>query len=259
MKRYIKKLLQLLGVANLKLFVLTIFHYPDFIKDFLHFKKLYNKSASQRFKLNYIDLKPCIHDKTTNTGFDRHYVFHTAWAARKIKAINPKIHYDFSSSVYFNALVSAFVPIKFFDYRPAIMDLSDLSSEHVDLCQLPFKDNSLTSLSCMHVVEHVGLGRYGDPIDIDGDLKAIKELKRVVKEDGDLLFVIPIGENKIMYNAHRIYSYEQIISYFDDFNLIEFSLIQDDGYGGNIINNATKELADMQEYGCGMFWFKKKS
>lgn len=259
MKKYIKKILQLLGVSNINNFIRTIIYYPNFIKDLLHFNKLHKQTADQRFKLKFIDLYPCVHDKTTHTSFDRHYVFHTAWAARKVKSINPEIHYDISSSLYFNALVSAFVPIKFFDYRPAIMDLSDLSSEHADLYKLPFEDNSIISLSCMHVVEHVGLGRYGDSIDINGDLKAIMELKRVVKPGGDLLFVIPIGENKIMYNAHRIYSYDQIMSYFDNFHLIEFSLIQDDSFGGNIIHNASKEMADLQEYGCGMFWFKKHS
>ena len=139
------------------------------------------------------------------------------------------------------------------------MNLSGLSSEHADLYKLPFEDKSISSLSCMHVVEHIGLGRYGDPMDYDGDLKAISELKRVISSGGNLLFVVPIGKNKIMYNAHRVYSYAQIVSHFKNFELIEFSLIQDDELGDNIIENAPENLADKQTYGCGLFWFKKLS
>ena len=79
-----------------------------------------------------------------------------------------------------------------------------MSSGYADLANLPFEINSVQSLSCMHTVEHVGLGRYGDPIDPDGDLKAIKEIKRVLAVNGNLLFVVPIGKPKIVYNAHRI-------------------------------------------------------
>ena len=117
----------------------------------------------------------------------------------------------------------------------------------------------IKSLSCMHVIEHIGLGRYGDPMDFEGDLKAIAEIKRVVSAGGDLLFVVPIGKSIIMYNAHRIYAYKQIVEYFDGFELVEFSLIEDDRHGGTIVENASEELANKQDYGCGMFWFKKVS
>lgn len=110
----------------------------------------------------------------------------------------------------------------------------------------------------MHVIEHIGLGRYGDPINYNGDLKAISELKRVLMEGGNLLFVVPIGTSRIVYNAHRIYSYSQIMSYFEEFELVEFSLIPDHDIGETIIENTTNEIANMQKYGCGMFWFRKK-
>jgi len=110
----------------------------------------------------------------------------------------------------------------------------------------------------MHVIEHVGLGRYDDPIDPDGDLKAIEELKRVLTKRGNLLFVVPIGQPKVMFNAHRIYSYDQIISYFDPFELIEFALIPDNPEEGGLIVHAKREMANAQTYGCGCFWFRKK-
>jgi Caenorhabditis protein of unknown function, DUF268. len=109
----------------------------------------------------------------------------------------------------------------------------------------------------MHVIEHIGLGRYGDPLDPDGDLKAISELQRVLAPEGDLLFVVPIGKPMIVFNAHRIYSYEQIAEYFSGFELKEFALIPDNPSEGGLIHDATKEQADSQTYGCGCFWFKK--
>lgn len=110
----------------------------------------------------------------------------------------------------------------------------------------------------MHTVEHIGLGRYGDPLDPDGDLKAIAELKRVLAVGGNLLFVVPVGGTaKIMFNAHRIYTYGQIVGYFSDLQLVEFSLIPDTPQSNGLISNATEDDANKCSYGCGCFWFKK--
>jgi SAM-dependent methyltransferase len=154
--------------------------------------------------------------------------------------------------------VSAFVPVQFYDYRPAQLTLSNLKTDFADLMCLPFPDASVASISCMHTVEHVGLGRYGDPLDYDGDLKAIKELKRVTAVGGSLLFVVPVGEPKIVFNAHRIYSYEQIMDYFGDMELVEYTLVPDNALEKGIIVNATRQQTSEQQYGCGCFWFRKK-
>lgn len=168
----------------------------------------------------------------------------------------PTHHVDIGSCLRFATLVSAFIPFEFYDYRPATVTLSDLKSHHADLLQLPFGDNSLPSLSCMHVVEHIGLERYGDPFDPKGDLKAMGELSRVLARGGCLLFVVPIGgEARIQYNAHRIYTYQMITNYFDKLTLCSFSLITDCGC---YIENATDEDTMRQKYGCGCFVFIKK-
>jgi len=226
-------------------------HYFIFVKDFCSFLKV----KDGRFCIKWSDRCPCLYDKTVKTTFDRHYVLHTAWAARILAKIKPKTHIDISSSLYFNVLVSSFIPIEFYDYRHADLNLSGLKSGKADLLKLPFLDNSVESISCMHVVEHVGLGRYGDRLDPQGDLKAIAELKRVLNIDGNLLFVVPIGKAKIVFNAHRIYSYGQITKYFREFQLIEFVLISDSS--NELILNASLDIIDKQNYGCGCFWFKK--
>lgn len=226
----------------------SLFIIPDYI--------IFLKQSDKRFTIKMTDCYPQILDKTRNTGFDRHYIYHTAWAARKVKEINPEKHVDIASSLYFPAIVSAFVPVDFYDYRPAQIELSKLSSMHADLLKLPFESDSIHSISCMHTIEHVGLGRYGDPIDSKGDIKAINEIKRVVKTGGDILFVTPVGIPKIQFNAHRIYSYEYIIEYFSNCDLVEFSLIPEKG--GGLIIDADPKLIEKEVYACGCFWFKKK-
>lgn len=152
------------------------------------------------------------------------------------------------------------MPTRFIDFRPAELGLSILISEAGTLMQLPFDNNSVESLSCMHVVEHVGLGRYGDPLDYDGDIKAARELSRVVATQGSLLFVVPItGQARIQFNAHRVYTYEQVIALFPALDLVEFALIPDDGTEEGLIRHADPKLASKQKYGCGCFHFVKRS
>lgn len=190
--------------------------------------------------------------------FDRHYTYHTAWAARKIQSIRPEIVNDFSSLLYFSTLVSAFVPVNFHDIRPISLGLQGLKEIPSDLTRLNIESESLRMVTCMHVVEHIGLGRYGDDMDAEGDLKAINSLKRITTINGDLIFVVPVGGlARVVYNAHRIYTYEQVLQYFNDFSLVDFSLVTDISGYPPFIENATPEQSKKQSYGCGCFHFKK--
>lgn len=228
----------------------------DFLRDIYRFT---SQDTEKRFPLSFSNLKPFLLDKTEKTHFEPHYTYHPAWAARVIAQNKPKKHIDISSILHFSTLVSAFIPVEFYDYRPAHVMLPGLMCKKGDLLALPFADNSVESISCMHTVEHIGLGRYGDPIDPEGDIKAMKELMRVVAPGGTLIFVTPVSGNpRLEFNAHRIYSYTQIRSYFKDMELKEFSLIPDNGVERGIIPNATQEDADAQRWGCGCFWFVKK-
>lgn len=247
-----------------KIYIIVLLHQlvkhilllPKFIQSFNKFKYM-SSQTKPRFLTKWGDCFPCLNDATSDTDFDRHYIFHTAWAARVLAKTKPVKHIDISSSLYFVSIVSAFIKVDFYDYRPANLNLSNLKSKHADLTLLPFSNESILSLSCMHVVEHIGLGRYGDPLDPDGDIKAITEIKRVLLPGADFLFVVPIGKPKIEFNAHRIYAYRQIIEYFKEFELKEFALIPDKPENSCLILNATEKMADEQNYGCGCFWFKK--
>lgn len=220
-----------------------------FLNEFRRFKRL----ADDRFRIRFADVHPCLTDKIKRTPFDAHYTYHPAWAARKLQVIRPAVHVDISSILSFCTVASAFLPVRFYDYRPATLNLSDLETGFQDLTRLSFEDGSIESLSCMHTVEHIGLGRYGDAIDPQGDLKAMSELKRVIRPNGDLLFVTPVGRPKIEFNAHRIYSYEHILESFRPFTLKEFSMVTDTG---KFIENCNPSLVAQQDYGCGCFWLK---
>jgi hypothetical protein len=243
---------------SLAKYIWTIFHAAyEFVFDLLRFRLLTKKVNDNRFKALLKTLYPCLKDKTLATSFDRHYIFHTAWAARVIAQIKPSYHVDISSSLYFCSIVSSFIPIHFYDYRPAILNLSNLTSNHADLGALPFASESIQSISCMHVIEHIGLGRYGDALNPLGDLLAASELSRVLAFGGNLIIVVPVGKPNIFFNAHRVYSYYQVKAMFPSLVLIEYSLIPDDPHEGGIIVNATPEQTNKQNYGCGLFWFSK--
>lgn len=224
----------------------------QFRNDFVEFNS--SVGLDRRFSVSWEDRFPCLYDRTTQTPFDAHYVYHPAWAARILAETRPERHVDISSTLHFCSIVSAFIPVDFYDYRPADLSLSQLSSGEADLTQLPFESNSLDSVSCMHTVEHIGLGRYGDCLDATADVKAMSELARVVKIGGNLLFVVPVGKPTVQFNAHRIYAYQQVIEAFSGFTLRQFSLVTDEG---KYFVHGTKEQSDAQSYGCGCFWFTK--
>lgn len=230
--------------------------YYEFWRQFVRFRTL---THSNRFPVRWKDRYPRMGERTAETSYDRHYIYHTAWAARVLARTRPPEHVDISSSLYFAAIASAFVPIHYYDFRPPELRLNNLSVERADLSALRFPDASISSLSCMHVVEHIGLGRYGDPLDPDADLKAISELKRATAFGGDLLFVVPVGKRKLMFNAHRIYDYDQLIGYFDGFHLVEFALVPDASQGKSLISSPSKEFVECQNYGCGCFWLRRYS
>ena len=219
------------------------------------FKNKFELLGDKRFKVAWKDRWPCLDDATSTTGFDAHYVYHTAWAARILAKQCPYHHIDIGSCLRFATLISAFIPVEFYDYRPAKIALSDLDCKEANVLALPFADQSVVSLSCMHVVEHIGLERYGDPFDPQGDVKAMRELTRVLAPGGDLFFVVPVGhEARIQYNAHRIYTYRQICDYFAELRLESFAFVTD---SGEFISDACELSCVGQKYGCGCFHFMR--
>jgi hypothetical protein len=121
---------------------------------------------------------------------------------------------------------------------------------------MPFKNDSVVSLSCLHVAEHIGLGRYGDPLDPLGTKKACKELARILAPAGNLYFSLPVGKPKLCFNAHRIHSPKQIIEYFSGLEIVNFCAIDDEGKFRKDVDMSAFENAT---YACGLFHFTKKA
>ncbi len=253
MKSYLSKVIP--GIRGIYEFIFSIYSLPRFLKERAQF--ITSGSGKERFPLRWSDTHLTLLDATKRTPFDPHYIYHPAWAARILAETRPSHHVDIASILTFPTIVSAFIPVTYYDYRPAPLTLRNLQSLPGDLYRLPFADNSQESLSCMHTIEHVGMGRYGEPIDYDGDIKACRELSRTLKPGGNLLFVTPVGRARIAYNAHRIYSYEQVLSLFPDLQVKEFSLVPDNYKELGFLSPADPSLIAHQKYGCGCFWFTK--
>lgn len=137
-----------------------------------------------RLRPDWDERFPCLEDRTFETSYEPHYTLHCAWACRVLQRNCPSLHVDIGSSIMFVAMASAFLTIHHHDIRPPKIKLNGLSVGAADLHRLPFANRSIGSLSCLHVIEHVGLGRYGDGIDADGDRKAAMELSRVLAPGG---------------------------------------------------------------------------
>jgi hypothetical protein len=238
---------------NILYLLIHIIKIPRFLMEFIKFK-----SEARQWSCNFKDMLPMLNDDTSVMGFDAHYVYHTGWAARVLKEIDPIQHIDISSSIMFCSVASAFIPIKHYDYRQPILKMSQLDCGSQDLSKLTFLDNSIESLSCMHVIEHIGLGRYGDPINASGDEVAASELMRVLAPGGSLLVVLPLAERaRIRFNGHRIYSFQRVIKIFSGLELIEFSFMND-AKENKFTRFASQEDIVGSDYGCGCFVFRKQ-
>lgn len=221
---------------------------PRYIK---HWRQ-YQSQVDERLRIK--DSYPCLADWVSSTPFDPHYFYQGAWLSRRIAEAKPELHVDVGSSVLTVGVMSAQVLTVFVDYRPLNAQLPNLLNVGGSIVSLPFATASIDSLSCLHVLEHIGLGRYGDPIDPAGSEKALHELKRVLAPRGRLYLSVPVGRERVCFNAHRVFDPQTIIITLSDFNLLEFGLVDDSGV---YKESAFPEAACHLEYGCGLFVFEK--
>lgn len=236
----------------------VFFTEPGFLLEYFAFRSASRKQG-RSMEVSFRGWLPMIEDRTVSTPVEPHYTYFPSWAARILAANKPQRHVDISSYLPFSTLVSSFIPIDFYDYRPADIKLDSLTMGRCDLMKLDFPDNSIPSLSCMHVVEHIGLGRYGDKMDPVGDITAMSELKRVLAPGGNLLFVVPVGRPRVQFNAHRIYSHAEILQRFEGLTLKDFTLIPDNAHEVGMLPGATEEVCNQQRWGCGCYWFQKSA
>lgn len=201
-----------------------------------------------------IELMPSLHERTPLHELDAHYFYVNAWAARRILDARPKEHLDVASQIVLAAILSASLPVTYLDVRPLRAVLPGLLSVGGSLLALPYADRSIASVSCLHVAEHIGLGRYGDPLDPDGTRKAARELQRVLAPGGSLYFAVPVGRPRVCFNSHRIHAVEAVLQLFPELTLVELSGVTDDG---RYVEHAAAAVFTDAHYACGMFRFRR--
>ena len=171
----------------------------------------------------------CLEDSTRETPFDPQYFYQAVWAFSKIHQAAPAIHVDVGSDVKFVGMLSAVTMVEFVDIRPLPAQLENLQCRAGSLLSLPYETGSVHSLSSMHVLEHVGLGRYGDPIDPGGMKKACAELQRVLAPGGQIYVSVPVGRPRVQFNAHRVLALAEVIGFFNGLTLVETAFVDNHG------------------------------
>jgi SAM-dependent methyltransferase len=188
----------------------TLRQLPRFTRDAL----AYRRRARGPFELSPGDLAPILTDFHAPAGIARGQYFHQdLWAARLIYARRPAAHVDIGSRIDgFIAHLLTFMPVTVVDIRPLETDVAGLHFVQGDMCRLDgVESGSIDSLSCLHTIEHVGLGRYGDSIDPDGWRVALRELARVLAPGGRLYLGTPIGRERVCFNSERVFSPRTIL------------------------------------------------
>ena len=175
------------------------------------------------------NLQPYLGDNTGVQQMDPTYFYQDCWAFERIIKRNPASHVDVGSHHKYVGLLSKVIPVIMVDVRPLSLAMDSLKFLQASILNLPFKDGSVASLSSLCVIEHIGLGRYGDILDPQGSEKAIKELKRVISPGGDLYISVPIDDlNTTFFNAHRAFTEDYLKALFAPFTILDCQYI----YGG---------------------------
>lgn len=181
---------------------------PRYIIDIVQFSKKYEG------KLSYL---PCLSDWHEEGGTtSNEYFLQDIFVAKKIYVNNPDKHVDIGSRIDgFVAHVASFRSIEVFDIRPVSFAIPGVIFKQADLmnaegCHQDYCD----SVSCLHALEHFGLGRYGDPVDADGYIAGLKNMAALLKHGGLFYLSVPVGKACVEFNAHRI---------FDPHNLVELA------------------------------------
>lgn len=227
--------------------IATIKEFIVFSQDWRAYRKLPHNAS---FALATGDIYPRLFDRTATTGIDPVYFYQDTWCARKIFENKPVRHVDVGSKADLIGTISQFVPTTMVDIRPLEVTLPELSFVKGSILELPFKDGEVSSLSSICVIEHIGLGRYGDPLDSFGSEKSAKELVRVLAPGGSLYISVPIdNENKVYFNAHRAFTRDYILELFSTLKMIEEKYI----YGDKIYDTYDSSRG----FGTGLYHFKK--
>ena len=224
--------------VNPKLYIRLrdIFHYAQNIKKKRESKRIYmankaeylKQNKDNRFLISTRYERPCLEDRFEDAGSMGCYFWQDLWAARLVKKNNPTLHYDIASRVDgFIGMLSAFSQkTKMIDIRPLESVIPDIDFFQADATTLEgIDDESVESISALCSLEHFGLGRYGDTIDPNAWYYAMKSIVRVIKPGGHAYIAVPVGQEHLEFDAHRVFYASTVAETFEPMKLIEFSTI----------------------------------
>lgn len=208
---------------------------------------------------------PCLLDKSDEGGSaSGHYFHQDLLAAQEIFKANPRKHVDIGSRIDgFVGHVSCYREIEVMDIRDLSSTIPNIKFSQADFMNpLPEKYRNYTdSISSLHAMEHFGLGRYGDKIDAEGHLRGLENAYAMLEQGGTFYFSVPIGVQRVEFNAHRVFSLRYLVDYFaDKYTLKSFSYVDDKGDLHRDIKLTESNIADNCgcNYGCGIFTLVKK-
>lgn len=224
------------------------------------------KAQSQAADFPQGRLFPCLGDDGASSGTAKGHYFHQdLLVARRIfeAAPPPRRHVDVGSRVDgFVAHVACFRPIEVFDVRPLASVVPNIRFVQGDL-MAPLDDQMrgcCDSLSCLHALEHFGLGRYGDPLNAGGHLLGLDNLHGMLAAGGKFYLSVPIGPQRVEFNAHRVFAVAYLLDQFRGrFRVDRFSFVDD---GGDLHENVPLNQNDVARsfgcsFGCGIFEMTK--
>lgn len=258
-KKGIKIVLGHLGF-NVKILKSNLTGIGWYISDRNKFKKQLKSNPNDSWNLKFF---PILFDKYDQSG-NAHgqYFYQDLFVANQIFQNNPQRHIDIGSRIDgFVAHVASFRKIDVFDIRPLSNHLQNINFIQADLMN-PQESmyNSTDSLSCLHTIEHFGLGRYSDPIDVNGHIKGLENMYKILKKDGVFYFSTPIGPKRVEFNAHRVFSIQYLLDLFQEkYEIMSFSYIDDKN---NFFTNVSLDAENVKnnfgcKTGCGVFILKK--
>lgn len=234
---------------------------PRFLGDYRRFKTQL-KENDHGFPIRRI--LPILNEHSKDAGVASGMYFHQdLHVARRVFKNNPKRHIDVGSLVAgFVAHVAAFREIEVVDIRQLRTSASNIKFVQADLQDSRSLEQIGTSdsVSCLNALEHFGLGRYGDPIEIDGYLKGVINLANMVEVDGLLYLSVPIGPQRVEFNAHRVFDAATLPDILaPEFSLERFSYVDDDGEFHDGIEFRADSRTDNFgcNFGCGIYELRR--
>lgn len=258
-EKKIKWIKEILGEKNFELYCCRHGLYSNtfYARD----KELYNSlNERESFKVDENDIYPITKDKFTQAGNVSPYFWQDLWAASLIYKNQPKEHYDIGSRIdgFIAHVLSYGVPVKMIDIRPFPIKIDGLTTVIGDATNMEqFEDGSIESLSALCSLEHFGLGRYGDPIDPEACFKCFASIQNKMKTGGKLYLSVPIGKERLQFNAHRIFYARTIIESFNKVRLLEFSCTANGKIEKNIEINRYDDDMESKGNRFGLFYFEK--